>query len=259
MIGEVRRRYPDAVFLAEAFTRPKIMYRLAKIGFSQSYTYFTWRNTKRELEAYLTELAVAPPAEFFRPHFFVNTPDINPVFLHGSGRPGFLIRAALAATLSGLWGVYSGFELCEARPVKPGREEYLDSEKYEIKAWDWDRPGNIAAEIGALNRIRRANPALQTHLGVEFHVARNDAILYYEKATADRTNVVLVAVSLDPFAVQEADFEVPLWNFGLGDGGAVAVEDLLGGQRFTWTGKNQRLRLTPEAPYAIWRVKRDGF
>ena len=133
MIAEVRRRYPDAAFLAEAFTRPKIMYRLAKVGFSQSYSYFTWRNTKTELAAYFTELADEAPRDFFRPHLFVNTPDINPPFLQTSGRPGHLIRAALAATLSGLWGVYSGFELCEATPI-PGREEYLDSEKYQLRA-----------------------------------------------------------------------------------------------------------------------------
>ena len=147
MIAEVQARYPDAVFLAEAFTRPKVMYRLAKIGFSQSYTYFTWRNAKWEFEQYLRELAGGPPAEFFRPHFFVNTPDINPVMLQTSGRPGYLIRAALAATLSGLWGVYNGFELCEGTPLAPGKEEYLDSEKYQIRAWDWERPDNIMAEI----------------------------------------------------------------------------------------------------------------
>src|SRR6202023_3229933 len=149
-------RCPEAIFLSEAFTRPKMMRALAKAGFSQSYTYFTWRNTKAELTEYLTELTTNA-REFFRPHFFVNTPYINPVFLQISGRPGFLIRAALAATLSGLFGVYSGFELCEARPL-PGREEYLASEKYEIRAWDWNAPGNIVAEITRLNQIRRANP-----------------------------------------------------------------------------------------------------
>ena len=254
MIGEVRGRYPDAIFLAEAFTRPKIMYRLAKVGFSQSYTYFTWRNTKRELEEYLTELDTEPPRDFFRPHFFVNTPDINPPFLQTSGRPGFLIRAALAATLSGLWGVYNGFELCEAAAV-PGKEEYLDSEKYQLRAWDWDRPGNIVAEITALNLIRRQNPALQTHRGVRFLSAGNDAVLYYEKATPDRTNVVLVAISLDPFGAQEADFDLPLWSWKLPDEASLSAEDLLTGVAFTWQGKTQRLRLSPEQPYAIWRVR----
>jgi starch synthase (maltosyl-transferring) len=255
MIREVRQRYPDAIFLAEAFTRPKIMYRLAKIGFSQSYTYFTWRNSKKELAEYSTELAEEAPRDFFRPHFFVNTPDINPVFLQNSGRPGFLIRAALAATLSGLWGVYNGFELCEATPVQPGKEEYKDSEKYQLRAWDWDRPGNIVAEITQLNRLRRENPALQSHLNVRFHNAFNDTVLYYEKATPDRSNVVLVAVSLDPFQAQEADFEIPLWEWGLRDDAALPATDLLTGERFTWYGKTQHLRLTPEKPYLIWRVE----
>ncbi len=164
LIEDIRGRDPGAVFLAEAFTRPKMMYRLAKIGFTQSYTYFTWRNTKQEMTEYLTELEAPPVRDFFRPNFFVNTPDINPIFLQGSGRAGFLIRAALATTLSGLWGMYSGFELCEAAPL-PGREEYLDSEKYEVRVRDWDAPGNITAEIAALNRIRRANPALQARSG----------------------------------------------------------------------------------------------
>ena len=254
MIAEVRARYPDAMFLAEAFTRPKIMYRLAKIGFSQSYTYFTWRNTKAELADYLTELAAAPAKWIFRPHFFVNTPDINPVFLQGSGRPGFLIRAALAATLSGLFGVYCGFELCEAAAV-PGREEYLDSEKYQIRAWDWERPGNIVAEITALNAMRRHNPALQTHLGVRFLPADNDAVLFYEKATPDRSNVVLVAVSLDPHQAQEADIELPLWSWRIPDDGALAMDNLLSGVSGVWQGRYHRVRLTPDRPYAIWRAQ----
>lgn len=254
MIGEVRSRYPDTIFLAEAFTRPKVMYRLAKLGFSQSYTYFTWRNTKREIADYLTELTTTAPREFFRPQFFVNTPDINPFFLQTSGRPGFLIRAALAATLSGLWGVYSGFELCEAAPL-PGREEYLNAEKYEIRAWDWNRPGNIAAEIRELNRIRRYNPALQTHLNVTFEAVFSEAILYYSKATPDRSNVLLIAVSFDPHNPQEADFELPLWEWGLPDDGALDIEDLLHGTRFTWHGKRQRMRLEPSMPYAIWRAR----
>jgi starch synthase (maltosyl-transferring) len=258
MIREVRQRYPDAVFLAEAFTRPKIMYRLAKIGFSQSYTYFTWRNTKTELAAYSTELAETAPRDFFRPHFFVNTPDINPVFLQSSGRPGFLIRAALASTLSGLWGVYNGFELCEGTPLAPGKEEYLDSEKYQLRAWDWDRPGNIVAEITALNRLRRENPALQSHLTVRFLNAFNDTILYYEKSTPDRSNVLLVAVSLDPFQAQEADFEIPLWEWGYPDDASLDAVDLLTGMGFTWHGKRQHMRLTPEQPFAIWRVAAAG-
>jgi starch synthase (maltosyl-transferring) len=254
LIDRVRAQYPDAIFLSEAFTRPKVMYRLAKLGFTQSYTYFTWRNTKRELTEYLVELTTTEAAEFFRPNFFVNTPDINPVFLQGSGRPGFLIRAALAATLSGLWGVYNGFELCEGTPL-PGREEYLDSEKYQIRAWDWNRPGNIVTEITALNSIRRTNPALQSHLGVSFLPGDDDHILFYEKATPSRDNVVLIAVSLDPFHTRSAAIELPLWKWELPDHGTLVADDLVHGGSITWQGKWQRLTLDPAAPYGIWRVR----
>ncbi len=245
MIAEVQARYPDALFLAEAFTRPKVMYRLAKVGFSQSYTYFTWRNTKAEFQDYLTELTQTPPREFFRPNFFVNTPDINPVFLQTSGRPGFLIRAALAATLSGLWGVYNGFELCEGTPM-PGKEEYLDSEKYQLRAWDWDRPGNIVPEITELNAIRRLNPALHSHLGVTFLPASGDQVLFFEKATKDRSNVILVAISMNPSYSQYAELSVPA---------ALDVIDLLQGGQSRWYDRTQRITLTPDRPYAIWRVR----
>src|SRR5262249_31895890 len=158
-----------------------------KIGFAQSYTYFTWRNTKAELTEYLMQLTALAPKDFYRPNFFVNTPDINPYFLQTSGRPGFLIRAALATTLSGLWGMYSGFDLCKGPPL-PGKEEYLDSEKYEIKPRDWNAPGNIVAEISRLNHIRRENPALQTHHGLRFYNFGNDQMLYFGKATPDKSN-----------------------------------------------------------------------
>jgi starch synthase (maltosyl-transferring) len=270
MINDVRAKAPDVIFLSEAFTRPKPMYRLAKVGFSQSYTYFTWRHGKQEFIDYLTELTTTPqggPREFFRPHFFVNTPDINPGFLQRSGRPGHLIRAALAATLSGLWGVYSGFELCEAQAVT-GKEEYLDSEKYEIRAWDWNRPGNIVREIAQLNRIRHGNPALHTHLNLRFQHASSEQILYFSKATRcegigdasgdDRfgDNVLLVAINLDPFAAHDTTIDVPLWQFGLPDHGAVDVEELMSGSRFRWHGRQQHVRLDPqELPFAIWRVR----
>jgi starch synthase (maltosyl-transferring) len=254
MIADVRARYPDVIFLSEAFTRPKMMYRLAKVGFSQSYTYFTWRNTKQEFAEYLTELTTTDVKEFFRPNFFVNTPDINPYFLQTSGRPGFLIRAALAATLSGLWGVYSGFELCEAAPL-PGREEYLDSEKYEIRVRDQSAPGNIVAEISTLNRIRKAHPALQTHMGVKFYNAFNDQILLYGKMSLSGHDMILVAVNLDPHNTQEAAFELPLWEWKLPDHGSLLAEDLMRGHSFVWTGKLQRVRLDPaDLPFAIWRI-----
>ncbi len=254
LIAEVRARFPDTLFLAEAFTRPKIMNRLGKIGFSQSYTYFTWRNTRAELEEYLTRLTTGPEADFFRPNFFVNTPDINPVFLQTSGRPGHLIRAALAATLSGLWGVYSGFELCEATPL-PGREEYLDSEKYQIRAWDWDRPGNIVPEITLLNRIRAQNPALQSHLGLSFLPSDNERVMVYERWNPDRRNVLIVAVSLDPLNYQETHTEIPFYKWNLADHGQLAVTDLVPGRPATWYGKWQRMSLDPSFPFALWRVE----
>jgi starch synthase (maltosyl-transferring) len=258
MIADIRDRHPDVLFLAEAFTRPKVMYRLGKVGFTQSYTYFTWRNTKQEITEYLTELAAPPVSDFFRPNFFVNTPDINPIPLQTSGRAGFLIRAALATMLSGLWGMYSGFEICEAAPL-PGREEYLDAEKYEIRVRDYNAPGNIVGEIAALNRIRRAHPALQTHLGVRFYTAFNDQILLFGKHAADSSEMILVAVSFDPHNVQEADFELPLWEFGQPDGGALDAADLMRGHRFTWHGKIQHVRLDPaDLPFAIWQVTPPG-
>ncbi|PXW28175.1 maltotransferase domain-containing protein [Paraburkholderia caballeronis] len=257
MIGDVRARHPDVVFLSEAFTRPRLMYRLAKLGFSQSYTYFTWRESKRDFIDYLTELANTDVRDFYRPNFFVNTPDINPRHLQTGLRASFLIRAALAATLSGLWGVYSGFELCEGRAL-PGSEEYLDSEKYQLRAWDWNRPGNIVAEIAALNRIRRANPALHTHLGITFLDARNEHVLCFEKATAARDNVVIVAINLDPRAEQGADIELSWQTFqhwGIDDHASLAVSDELTGERFEWRGRWQHVRLDPGwRPYAILRV-----
>jgi starch synthase (maltosyl-transferring) len=254
LIADIRGRHPDVVFLSEAFTRPKVMYRLAKVGFSQSYTYFTWRNTKAELETYMRELTTEEPREFFRPHFFVNTHDINPDFLQNAPRPAYLIRAALAATLSGLWGVYNGFELCEGRPDAK-RKEYADSEKYEIRAWDHDRPGNIKNEITLLNRIRRENPALHSHLGLRQLIAFNDNVMFFEKASPGRENVLLIGVSLDPHQPQEADVEIPLWSWNLPDHGALNMEDLITGQKFTLAGKWQRLRLEPGMPFSIWRVR----
>jgi starch synthase (maltosyl-transferring) len=254
LIAQVRARHPDVIFLSEAFTRPKMMYRLAKIGFSQSYTYFTWRNLKQELTDYFTELTTSDVKDYFRPHLFVNTPDINPHFLQTSGRPGFLIRAALATTLSGLWGMYSGFEICEA-PALPGREEYLNSEKYEIRLRRYDAPGNIVSEISRLNRIRRSHPALQSHLGLRFYSAHNDQIIVYGKPLPAHGDMILVAVNLDPFHPQEATIEVPLWEWDLPDSASVTVRDLMRDVTSAWHGKLQRIRLDPtELPFAIWRI-----
>ncbi|WP_063625079.1 alpha-1,4-glucan--maltose-1-phosphate maltosyltransferase [Paraburkholderia mimosarum] len=258
MIADVRARHPDVIFLSEAFTRPRLMYRLAKLGFSQSYTYFTWRESKRDFTDYLTELTQTEVRDFYRPNFFVNTPDINPRHLQTGARSSFLIRAALAATLSGLWGVYCGFELCEGRAL-PNSEEYLDSEKYQLRAWDWHRPGNIVAEIAALNRIRRANPALHTHLGITFLDARNNSMLCFEKATPARDNVIVVAINLDAFNEQGADFELSWATFQrwhLDDHATLNVVDEMTGERFDWYGRWQHARLDPHArPFAIWRIE----
>ncbi|MDB5589910.1 maltotransferase domain-containing protein [Enterovirga sp.] len=253
LIAEVNGRYPDAVFLAEAFTRPKMMRKLAKIGFQQSYTYFTWRDTKAELTEYMTELAHSPMSEYYRPNFFANTPDINPVYLQTSGRAGFIVRGTLAATLSSAYGIYSGFELCEAALYR--KEEYLDSEKYQIRAWDFDRPGHIREHITKLNRIRRENPALWDFRNVTFLRAGNDQILSYLRTTPARDNVLLILVNLDPHQRQESDYEVPLWELGLPDHGTVEVEDLLGGHTFQLHGKSHRIALDPaERSAIIWRL-----
>ncbi len=254
MIEEVQARNPDVMFLAEAFTKPKMMKRLAKVGFSQSYTYFTWRNTKQELTQYLTELSTGDMSYVMRPNFFVNTPDINPYFLQSSGRPGYRIRAVLAASLSPSWGMYNGFEICEGAAM-PGREEYLDSEKYQIRVWDFDRPGHIKDDIRFLNRIRREHPALRALEGLRFYNAWNDNILYYARFTPDLADFVLFAVNLDPHHPQGAPFEVPLWEFGLPDNAVIAARDLVTGQEFSWQGKIQNVWLTPdERPYAIWAL-----
>ncbi|SER15622.1 alpha-1,4-glucan:maltose-1-phosphate maltosyltransferase [Faunimonas pinastri] len=258
MIRGVQDRYPETIFLAEAFTRPKVMARLAKVGFNQSYSYFTWRNTKAELTQYLTELTTSETRHFMRPNFFANTPDINPVFLHASGRAGFQIRLLLAATLGGNYGIYNGFEVLDAEPV-PGKEEYLNSEKYEIRAWDWDRPGHIRPDIRLMNKLRRDHPALQSFTNVTFYNAWNDNILFYGKATPGRDDFLLFMVNLDPHNPQGAHFEIPLWEFGLPDEGSIEMEDLVTGERIVWHGKTQHWWLDPnQRPYAIWRLVPPG-
>lgn len=254
MIGEVRAKHPEAIFLAEAFTRPKVMKRLAKVGFAQSYTYFTWRNTKQELTEYLTELTQEECRTYMRPNFFPNTPDINPLFLQSSGRPGFRTRLMLAATLVGNYGIYNGFEICEAAPV-PGKEEYLDSEKYQLRSWDFDRPGHIKDDIRFVNRLRREHAALRAFSSLRFHNAFDDEVLCYAKRDDAAQDYLLFHVLLDPHRPHEFGFEVPLWDFGLPDEASIEVEDLVGGNRFTWHGKNHTLRLDPhDRPYAVWRL-----
>jgi starch synthase (maltosyl-transferring) len=254
LIRSVQERHPDVIFLSEAFTRPKMMRKLAKIGFTQSYTYFTWRHTKAELTAYLTELTQSASKEYLRPNFFVNTPDINPPHLQTGGRAAFQIRAVLAGTLSSVWGMYSGFELCEATPI-PGREEYLNSEKYEIKAWDWDRPGNVRAYIARLNRIRADNPALHGLTNLRFYTAHDDNIMFYGKMTRARDNIVWVAVNLDPDNAHETGITLPLDEVGVGEDATLEVRELIEDRPVLWRGASQFIRLDPQHnPCAIWQV-----
>jgi len=256
VIAAIQADYPGTVFLSEAFTRPKMMQVLAKAGFTQSYTYFTWRNSKYELEQYLTELTATEMKDYFRPNFFANTPDILPYFLQEGGRPAFCIRAVLAATLAPLYGIYSGFEFCENTPV-PGKEEYLDSEKYHFKGRDWDAPGNIKILLGTLNAIRKQNRALHTLANLRFHPAENDNVLFYSKTSADGENVILVAVTHDPYNPQSAFVTLPLADFGIPDGSAYLVEDLLTGETFRWTGPRNFVVLDPHTrPAHIFRLRR---
>ncbi len=258
MIREVQDRHPDAIFLAEAFTRPKLMQRLAKVGFTQSYTYFTWRNTKQELTEYLSELAHGMSKEYMRPNFFPSTPDILPPILTTGGRPAHMMRVVLAATLSPCYGLYGPYILCEAEP-HPGKQEHNHSEKYEIRHWDWNAPGNIRDYVAAINHIRKENPALHRLENLRFYNAFDDNILYYGKMTEAKDNMVLVAVNLDPHNAHGCTFEAPLWEFGLPDHAHLDVECLFTGQRFTWFGKIQHLRLDPAFnPCAIWRVRPPG-
>jgi starch synthase (maltosyl-transferring) len=254
MIGDVQSRRPDVLFLAEAFTRPKVMKELAKLGFTQSYTYFTWRNFKAELTDYANELAYSEMGEYFRPNFFANTPDILPPFLQTGGRPAFVIRLILAATLSSVYGIYSGFELCESAAL-PGREEYANSEKYEIRVRDWDAPGNLREDIAHINRIRRENPALHTWRNVRFHPAADDNVLFYSKRSEN--NTLLIAVNLDPFATVETTLSIPLDELGYAENEAVACDELLSGEHRLWHGGRQTIRLEPQRnPAAIFRVDR---
>ncbi|MGH9483768.1 MAG: maltotransferase domain-containing protein [Terriglobales bacterium] len=253
LLNAVRAAYPDVVFLAEAFTRPKPMKRLAKLGFSQSYTYFTWRNTKQELTEYLSGLALGPSREYLRPNFFVNTPDILPEILQHGGRPAFLQRMVLAATLAPSWGMYNGFELCENQALAD-TEEYADSEKYQFKVWDWDRPGNIKEWIARVNRIRREHGALQYIEGLRFLRTGNPQMLLYARFTPGFDDVLVIAVNLDPFHNQEGAIEIPGAELGVGD--AFTVDDLLAGPRGVWRGRNHYLSLGLDPPAAIFHLTR---
>jgi starch synthase (maltosyl-transferring) len=256
LIDGVREKYPDAIFLAEAFTRPKMMKALGRAGFNQSYTYFTWRNSKQEIIDYFTELTQTEMSEYFRPNLWPNTPDILPPLLQEGGRPAFMIRVLMAATLSPLYGIYSGYELCENEAL-PGREEYLDSEKYQFKERDWSAPGNIKDWIARINRIRKQNRALQMYTNLQFYHADNDAILFYGKMTPARDNIILVAVNLDPFRKQSSFVHVPIEEFGQMESDEYQVHDLLNDARYIWRGRQNYVELDPEIqPAHIFLVHR---
>lgn len=258
LISGIKKDYPQVFFLAEAFTRPKAMYRLAKLGFSQSYNYFAWRNTKWELTQYLTELTRTEVREYFRPNLWPNTPDILTEYLQFGGRPAFMIRLVLAATLGASYGIYGpAFELCESRPREPGSEEYLDSEKFELRHWDIQRPDSLNDFIARVNRIRRENAALQGDWNLDFYPIDNEQLICYAKFSEDGANIILMVVNLDPHHTQGGWLELPLRELGLDPGQPYQVHDLLGEARFLWHGPRNYVELDPKtAPAYIFRLRR---
>jgi starch synthase (maltosyl-transferring) len=258
VIAEVREHNPDVIFLAEAFTRPKLMLRLAKGGYPQSYSYFTWRNTKRAIEEYFTELTHTDVIEVMRPNLFANTPDILNEYLQVGGRPGFQIRLVLAATLGANYGIYGPpFEQSVGTPWKPGSEEYLDSEKYQVRHWDLDAPGNLVALITRVNAIRKDNLALHSDRRLQFVPTDNEQVIAYLKTTPDKVNAILVVVNLDPRNTQSAWVRVPVADLALGQAEQYQVHDLIGDARYLWTGESNFVQLDPHAcPAHIFRVRR---
>jgi starch synthase (maltosyl-transferring) len=249
-LADVKRQYPDTIFLSEAFTRPKVMQYLAKCGFSQSYTYFTWRNTREELTEYFTELTQTDVREFLRPNLFANTPDILHEYLQRGGRPAFQIRLILAATLGASYGIYSGFELAENVPVKEGSEEYLDSEKYQLRPRNFEHPGSLAELIGRINTIRREHPALQHDWALGFHQTDNPQLICYSKRSTDGGDLVLMVVNLDPFNTQHGFIQLPLVAWALTPHSSIEVLDLLSNERYYWRGEWNYVRLDPQAQVA---------
>jgi starch synthase (maltosyl-transferring) len=257
LIATVREKHPDTIFLSEAFTRPKVMRYLAKVGFSQSYTYFTWRNTKPELMQYMTELTRTEIREYLRPNFFANTPDILHEYLQFGGRAAFKIRVVLAATLAASYGIYGpAFELCENRAI-PGTEEYLDSEKYQIRLWNLEDGRGIQNLIARLNQIRRENVALQFDRNLEFYPADNEQLLCFTKSTDDLSNVILVVVNLDPHHVQSGWIKIPLKKLKLDESQNFQVHDLLSEARYLWHGETNYVELDPKGiPAHVFRLRR---
>jgi len=257
-ITEIKKEHPDAIFLAEAFTRPKVMYNLAKQGFTQSYTYFTWRNTKYDIVTYCKELVEKEPREFFRPNFWPNTPDILPEFLQVANRAGYIQRLVLAATLSSNYGIYGpAFELMERTPTRPGKEEYLNSEKYEIKNWDINNSGSLKKIISRVNAIRNENKALQNTHSLKFHDIDNEALVCYSKATDDLNNIILVVVSLDPDHTHSGWLHFPVRDFGMEVHDPYQVHDLISGSFYLWEGEHNYVEINPGVlPVHIFQVRR---
>jgi starch synthase (maltosyl-transferring) len=257
-LGELKRKNPGLIFLSEAFTRPKVMYRLAKLGFTQSYNYFPWRNTRDELESYLTEVTQTKVAEFFRPNLWPNTPDILTQFLQTDGPAAFAIRFVLAATLGASYGIYGpAFELCENTPRDPGGEEYLNSEKYEIKRWDLGAPQSLEVLIARVNQIRRANLPLQSNANLKFHRVDNPELIAYTKSTADGAETVLTVVNLSPYYTHSGWLDLPLEPFGLDAHKTYQMHDLLTDARYLWKGARNYVELNPtRAPAHIFRLRR---
>ena len=257
LLGRIRARHPEVIFLSEAFTRPSVLQQLAKLGFSQSYGYFTWRNTKRELVDYFTELAREPLCDYLRPNLFANTPDILSEFLQIGVRAAFQIRVTLAATLAGNYGIYGpAFEVCESRAA-PDSEEYRDSEKYQIRHWDLDRPGNIRGYIARLNEIRRENPALTRGGAPRFHDIDNDQLIAYSRHIEETGEFTLVVVNLDPHHAQNGWLELPLEVLGIAVDQPFQTQDLLGGARFLWHGPRNYVHLEPaQLPAHVFRLRR---
>ncbi len=257
LIGTVQERHPDVIFLSEAFTRPKMMKALAKAGFTQSYTYFTWRNEKQELIEYFNEITKPPVAEYFRGNLWPNTPDILHATLVQGGRPAFIFRMVMAATLSSLWGMYSGYELRENVPVAPNSEEYFNSEKYELKARDFTAEGNIVDWITRMNHIRRAHPALQQYTNLTFYRADDPHILWYAKMTEDRSDVIFVAINLDPFGEHASWVDVPLKDLGIPEDTPYTMHELFTGASYEWRGPSGYVVLAPHRePAQLFHLRR---
>jgi starch synthase (maltosyl-transferring) len=260
LIASIKTLYPEVLFLSEAFTRPKVMHRLSQVGFTQSYTYFAWRNAKSELTDYFTELTQTEAREYFRPNLWPNTPDILTEFLQFGGRPAFMIRLVLAATLGASYGIYGpAFELCENRALRPGSEEYIDAEKYQILRWDIDNPDSLRSLITRVNHIRRENPALQSDWSLGFHPVDNNQLIVYSKTTGDRSNIIVVVVNLDPHHTQSGWVDLPVESFQLDPHQLYQVHDLLTDARYFWHGTHNYVELNPQLmPAHIFRIRAAG-